>query len=202
MQNKLFLIVIFCSMIFGCQKSSNPTSSSDTSNTPAQNFERFYKGTWEIQKGSADSTQFYTFQLKLDFDKNLYKWPKVTYGKESMEVNAAMVYMYAFVFYGDSLKIKSNTETIIPAFFLDSLVILKDKLSKSYQLKIAKEKLSKFPFSNQNGPINVVLAWYVQAGYIQKETSIQEMQNKMYYGTGQSAYFLPAENKIINFPLQ
>jgi hypothetical protein len=189
-------------MILGCQKSSNPTSSSVASETPPQNFERFYKGTWEIQKDSADSTQFYTFQLKLDFDRNLYGWPKVTYGGDSMEVNAAMVYMHTFVFYGDSLKIKSNTEIIVPTFFLDSLVFLKDKLSKNYQFKISKEKLSELPLSNQNGPINVVLAWYVQAGHIQNETSIQEIRNKLYYGTGQSAYFLPLENKIINFPLQ
>lgn len=202
MQIKLLLIVVVCSMIFGCKKSSDPASSTDNLTTPAENFESFYKGKWEIQNGIADSNQFYTFQLKLDFDKSLYRWPKVSYGADSMEVNAAMLFVDAFAFYGDSLIIKSNTETIIPTFCLDSLIILQDKLSKNYQLKISKGILSKFPSTNQNGPINVVIAWYLQAGHIQNETSFEAIRNKMYYACSQSAYFLPIENKIINFPLQ
>ncbi|MGE5363461.1 MAG: hypothetical protein ACM3SM_04970 [Bacteroidota bacterium] len=198
--NLKLVVFAVCCLFFGCQKSSNPTSSNDVSGTPPKVGPIFYGDNLEILTDCPDSSQFYTFQLKLDFDKSLYNWPKVNYGSDNIEVNAASVSAFVTIFYGDSLKIKSDTKEIVHLYYLDSLLYLKNGLSKNYQIKISKDEFSQYPLTNQHGPINMVISWVVCAGYIQDETNYDVIKNRLSSVSGTCAYFLPVKKQLINLP--
>ncbi|MCU7494723.1 MAG: hypothetical protein HF314_13475 [Ignavibacteria bacterium] len=200
MNGKLLFVLVLLALILGCQKDSGPLAFRDLLTAQAGNGKAFYMGKWEIEANSPDSLQFYTFQLKLDFDKSLYAWPEVNYGQGNVEVNAAVIYLDAFVLYGDSLNYQSGgAEPVLKNYFLDSLIILKDKLSRIYHLKISRKKLSKYPLRNRQGQVNLVLAWYVCTGYLKDATSHLALRRWVCYSAGQSAFYLPLEKRIVNF---